>query len=385
MKDKILEVSLTEIVMSKWDVRRYPEDKEELEALAESIAKDGLINPITVTPTEGGKYQVIAGRRRYRACKHLGLKTIPVYVKFDTNFDETDLRRITLIENIHRKGLVNMEKAHGVKAVYESAGYPVDDAIHGVKSIDNWFANHENANWSQLQTEQYSVSSDKPVNPLRQDSEFVEICKSIGLAPKYQYQLMQLCQLEPDVQEAISEMGLRTDYAILLTNRTLKGYHYLRIALAEHIKQMKLSHARAYIQQFCHDMETGYLQIKPEDKEFPVADLNKKERLQRGNRAAKEMLDYYLDIMVNSKKLMYSLSGRAISKGETMYNRDMIDNKDAHNHRLQIVKSLNSDVRQLNLLYNEHLKLSKLAIEDMMHIIEQEMQTIEKKRGMMGK
>ena len=84
------------------------------------------------------------------------------------------------------------------------AEYPKEKVIRGVKSIDNWFSNNKNGTWQELQTENFSVSSDKPTNPLRHDPKFVEICKDIGFAPKYQYQLMQLVvQLKHEVLKGI--------------------------------------------------------------------------------------------------------------------------------------------------------------------------------------
>lgn len=89
--------------------------KEELEELASSIEKDGLLQPIVVRPV-GDEYEIIAGERRWQACKMLGLKTVPVRIK--TADDEKALE-LALIENIQRSDLNPIEEAYGYKRLME--------------------------------------------------------------------------------------------------------------------------------------------------------------------------------------------------------------------------------------------------------------------------
>lgn len=86
-------------------------NQEALEELAESIKEYGLIQPIIVTEKEG-YYSIIAGERRWRACKLAGLDEIPVIVRED---DEKKNNEIALIENIQREDLNPFEKALGIK------------------------------------------------------------------------------------------------------------------------------------------------------------------------------------------------------------------------------------------------------------------------------
>jgi ParB family chromosome partitioning protein len=91
-------------------------NEEELNSLAESIKKYGLLQPIIVTKVErrtssGGmmaEYQIIAGERRWRASKKAGLKQIPVIIKERSNQEKLE---IALIENIQRKNLNVVDKA----------------------------------------------------------------------------------------------------------------------------------------------------------------------------------------------------------------------------------------------------------------------------------
>lgn len=89
--------------------------KEDLEELAESIKKNGLLQPILVRKS-GDKYQIIAGERRWQACKSLDMKKVPIIVK-DADDDETII--LALIENIQRSDLNPIEEAYGYKRMME--------------------------------------------------------------------------------------------------------------------------------------------------------------------------------------------------------------------------------------------------------------------------
>ncbi|MFV0392498.1 MAG: ParB/RepB/Spo0J family partition protein [Paludibacteraceae bacterium] len=83
-------------------------DEEALSELASSIRELGVISPITLRANDDGTYQIIAGERRYRASKSIGLKRIPAYVK--TAADDQAME-MSLIENIQREDLNAIEIA----------------------------------------------------------------------------------------------------------------------------------------------------------------------------------------------------------------------------------------------------------------------------------
>lgn len=93
-------------------------DKDELEALAQSIVQNGIIQPIIVRQTNAG-YTIVAGERRFRAAKQAGLSEIPIIVK-----DLTDLQvlEISLVENIQREDLNSIEEANAYKRLSEEFG-----------------------------------------------------------------------------------------------------------------------------------------------------------------------------------------------------------------------------------------------------------------------
>lgn len=83
-------------------------EEEKLEELAQSIKTYGLIQPITVRPVENGRYQLISGERRLRACKLAGLTEIPAYVR---TADDLLSIQMALVENIQREDLNAIEIA----------------------------------------------------------------------------------------------------------------------------------------------------------------------------------------------------------------------------------------------------------------------------------
>lgn len=83
-------------------------NSETLEILAESIRDNGIIQPILVRKVEEGKYQIVAGERRYKAAKMAGLGEVPVVVKEIEDYKVTEL---ALIENLQREDLNPIEEA----------------------------------------------------------------------------------------------------------------------------------------------------------------------------------------------------------------------------------------------------------------------------------
>ena len=83
-------------------------DEEALSELAASIKAIGIVQPITVRAVEEGKYEIIAGERRFRASKLAGLSTIPAYIR---KTEDDSLLELALIENIQREDLNAIEVA----------------------------------------------------------------------------------------------------------------------------------------------------------------------------------------------------------------------------------------------------------------------------------
>ena len=94
-------------------------DEPSLQELADSIARHGLLQPITVRKLDSGYYQIIAGERRWRAARLAGLTEVPVRV---IEADDKAAQELALVENLQREDLNPMEEARGYRALMEEFG-----------------------------------------------------------------------------------------------------------------------------------------------------------------------------------------------------------------------------------------------------------------------
>ena len=94
-------------------------DQEALQELANSISEVGIIQPITLRQVEGGKYQIIAGERRWRASQIAGLTRIPAYIR---TVEDEGVMEMALVENIQREDLNAIEVALAYQHLAETTG-----------------------------------------------------------------------------------------------------------------------------------------------------------------------------------------------------------------------------------------------------------------------
>ena len=118
LENKENQISLIKLSLidPKSDQPRKDFNKEALEELADSILENGLLQPILVREYGMGRYQIIAGERRFRASKIAGLSEIPAIV---LDKDDRKVAEIALIENIQREDLNPIEEAMAFKALAE--------------------------------------------------------------------------------------------------------------------------------------------------------------------------------------------------------------------------------------------------------------------------
>jgi len=108
MSMRVLEIDI-ELVDEDINQPRYNFDEESISELASSIKEIGLLNPIKVRVQNNGRYKLVFGNRRYKACKLLGLKTIPAIISDDQS--ELDIYLEQLTENIQRESFTPIEEA----------------------------------------------------------------------------------------------------------------------------------------------------------------------------------------------------------------------------------------------------------------------------------
>ena len=107
------------------DQPRRTFDEEELQALADSIAAHGILQPLAVRASGGGFYQIIAGERRWRAARMAGLSEVPVVV---LEADDRTVMELALVENLQRQDLNPMEEAQGYQRLMKEYGLTQEEA-----------------------------------------------------------------------------------------------------------------------------------------------------------------------------------------------------------------------------------------------------------------
>ncbi len=112
-------------------------DPEKLQELSDSIKNKGLLEPIIVQEYED-HYEIIAGERRWRACKLAGLKEIPVIIK---NYEDRERVEISLIENIQREDLNPIEEANAYKRLIDEFHLKQDELAERVSKNRSSIAN----------------------------------------------------------------------------------------------------------------------------------------------------------------------------------------------------------------------------------------------------
>ena len=114
----VAEIEISKIIPNPNQPRKKF-DEEALNELAASIKSHGIIQPIVVNNNDG-EYMIIAGERRYRASKLLGLETIPCVVK---NYTERQVKEISIIENLQREDLNPIEAARAIKQLMDEYNF----------------------------------------------------------------------------------------------------------------------------------------------------------------------------------------------------------------------------------------------------------------------
>ncbi len=113
--DNLTSLALENLQPGKYQPRTHM-DQASLESLADSIRSQGIMQPIVVRQVDGGKYEIIAGERRWRASKLAGLKEVPVIVR---DIADDAALAMALIENIQRENLNPIEEANGIQRLID--------------------------------------------------------------------------------------------------------------------------------------------------------------------------------------------------------------------------------------------------------------------------
>lgn len=136
-KNELMDLEMAMVVPTEAQPRQsFKEDT--IKELAESIEKNGLLQPIVVRPMEKGKYQIIAGERRYRAFKKLGRTMIPAIVR---DYEDEEVDKLQLVENVQREDLNPYDEAIAYLKLKEKYGLKQEDIAKAVGKSRPYISN----------------------------------------------------------------------------------------------------------------------------------------------------------------------------------------------------------------------------------------------------
>lgn len=132
-----MECNVDDIIPSEEQPRKLF-DKTAIDELAASIEEKGILQPLIARKIGGGKYEIIAGERRFRAAKQLRLEKVPVFVK---EVDQQESLEIALIENLQREDLNPVEEALAFKELISKYQYTQDELARKIGKDRSSIAN----------------------------------------------------------------------------------------------------------------------------------------------------------------------------------------------------------------------------------------------------
>lgn len=124
------ELALSALTPGRYQPRTQM-DEGALKALAESIKAQGILQPIVVRPVSAGRYEILAGERRWRAAGMAGLEQVPVIVR---DVPDRAALAMALIENIQREDLNPLEQARGLKRLVDEFSLTHEEAAQAIGS-----------------------------------------------------------------------------------------------------------------------------------------------------------------------------------------------------------------------------------------------------------
>lgn len=136
-QNPVSQVRISDIEPDKNQPRR-DFDEESLKELADSIKQHGVISPLVVVKTDGDRYRIIAGERRWRASKLAGLETVPVIVK---DYTDEQISEVSLVENLQREDLNPLEEAFGYRRLMDGFGLTQEQVSQKVSKSRSAVAN----------------------------------------------------------------------------------------------------------------------------------------------------------------------------------------------------------------------------------------------------
>lgn len=324
------------------DQAKKDRDSEEFEQLKVSIGQLGLLSPIHVVE-KNSFFSLVDGRRRYQACMELGMKHVPVLVL--ANRTEDELIAITLVQNIHRKGLSDVEKTRGIIKLFDMHGYSIDDLLTNVKTMHN------------------KADKAKDIDP-----KFIQLVNTIGYSPNTIYILVQIMRDVPaEAIKILEKFGASMPQKQFLTNSKLRAHPKIQIRLAKDMKDLDNEQSRQLVKQTIHNLQTGSLYKSEEDENKYSYDVEKYEDLDNKQviETEKTPTVKFLDIAKANSNLLRRMTGHIISRDE--YNYDIKHIQYTKDWRKEIVTEM--DKLEAQSLRHDMI-ITQHAIKSMLDLLD---------------
>lgn len=334
-----IKLSLISLTRSKLAARdRHSGSGGEIDELAQSMKQHGLIEPVIVRPTDG-KYELIAGNRRYLAAKSLDWERIPSIIREATDIE---LRRMAFIENVYREDLSDSEKAKNIAEIYQDIGFKAEESQKILFKLHN----------SKYEGKNYSV--------IFPNVEFKQACNDIGLAHITQAQLLQLItDIDPETLEEAEKAGLTFHTKQQLVRKELrkKAPAERKMIQKEIIKNVK-------------DYKGQKAKQKAQDtvrKHIPRTQRQQ----QNGN-----LIEKVMDITSATDQLIELITGTPLGRAHVHYTDKMIN--DAKPKIFAFIKAI-GDNRQLDA-FEEDMSILEYLIGIVHETVDQVRKSNEKQR-----
>lgn len=136
-RGRVIRVSLDKIIPNRYQPRTDFDEKSITE-LSQTISEHGLLQPMVVRSYEDGKYEIIAGERRFRALKKLNWHKVPVIVK---ELDDEETASMALIENVQRENLNPVEEARAYRKVLDAENITQLELANRLSKSQSYVAN----------------------------------------------------------------------------------------------------------------------------------------------------------------------------------------------------------------------------------------------------
>jgi ParB family chromosome partitioning protein len=137
-KDELVKIIDIDKIEARNNQPRKKFEYDKIKELANSISNNGLLQPIIVSSISDGKYKIIAGERRWRACKVAKLTDIPAIIK---DLGDKEIIEIALIENIQREELSVIEESEGFERLIKEFGYTQEQLAEKLSKSRSHIAN----------------------------------------------------------------------------------------------------------------------------------------------------------------------------------------------------------------------------------------------------